>query len=118
MHGAAAFRAAIGDNLRQAQLLYERVGASPELEPLPFPPQLSVVPFRHAPAGVADLDAHNAELVRRLQEGGEFWVARAQIDGRTYLRPCLVNFRTSDDDVLAFVSTVERLGRTIAHSPA
>ncbi len=114
VHGAAAFRSAIAENLRQAQLLYERVGERPALESLPFPPQLSVVPFRHVSAGVRDLDAHNAELVRRLQEGGEFWVAPARIDGRLYLRPCLVNFRTSDEDVVAFVEHVEELGRTIA----
>jgi aromatic-L-amino-acid decarboxylase len=116
VHGAAAFRSAIERNLRQAQLLYERIGASPDLEPLPFEPQLSVVPFRHAPAGVGDLDAHNAELVRRLQEGGEFWVAPAKIDGRLYVRPCIVNFRTSDEDVLAFVDHVENLGRAIVSS--
>lgn len=113
VHGAAAFRAAIEQNLGQAQLLYELICETPELEPLPHRPQLSVVPFRHAPAGVADLDAHNAELVRRLQQGGEFWVASARIDGRLYVRPCIVNFRTSDDDVRAFVGYVAALGREI-----
>ncbi len=114
VHGAGAFLAAIERNLEQARLLYRRVSAADGLEPLPHEPQLSVVPFRHVPAGVADLDAHNLELVRRLQAGGEFWVAPAHIDGRVYVRPCLVNFRTSDDDVLAFVDHVERIGREIA----
>jgi aromatic-L-amino-acid/L-tryptophan decarboxylase len=113
VHGAAAFRAAIERNLKQARLLYRSIAASPELAPLPHEPQLSVVPFRHVPEGVRDLDAHNTELVRRLQEGGEFWVAHAHIDGAVYVRPCLVNFRTTDDDVLAFVEHVERLGREI-----
>ena len=113
VHGAAAFLAEIERNLVQARLLYRRVASSPDLEALPFEPDLSIVPFRHAPAGVRDLDAHNAEIVRRLQEGGEFWVAHARIDGHVYIRPCIVNFRTSDDDVLAFVDCVERLGREI-----
>ena len=113
VHGAAAFLAEIERNLVQARLLYHRVEGSPDLEPLPFEPQLSIVPFRHAPQGVADLDAHNTEIVRRIQEGGEFWVAHARIDGRVYIRPCIVNFRTSDDDLLAFVECVERLGREI-----
>ncbi len=65
-------------------------------------------------AGVADLDSHNTEIVRRLQEGGEFWVAHARIDGRVYIRPCVVNFRTRDADVLAFVDHVEQVGRSIA----
>jgi len=113
VHGAEAFRSAIERNLAQARLLYRSISGAKDLEPLPHEPQLSVVPFRHVPAGVTDLDAHNLELVRRLQEGGEFWVAHAHIDGRIYVRPCLVNFRTTDEDVLAFVDHAERVGREI-----
>ncbi|HEY4347035.1 MAG TPA: aminotransferase class V-fold PLP-dependent enzyme [Gaiellaceae bacterium] len=113
VHGASAFLGEVERNLAQAQLLHRRVVESPDLEALPFGPQLSVVPFRHVPNGVEDLDSHNAEIVRRIQEGGEFWVAHAQIDGKTLIRPCIVNFRTSDDDVLAFVDSVERIGREI-----
>jgi aromatic-L-amino-acid decarboxylase len=113
VHGADAFRAAIERNLEQARLLYAAVLERPDLEPLPAVPQLSIVPFRHAPPGVDDLDAHNAAIVRRLQEGGEFWVAHARIDGRVYIRPCIVNFRTGDADVLAFVEHVDRLGRAL-----
>jgi aromatic-L-amino-acid decarboxylase len=116
VHGAAAFRDAIERNLAQARLLYDSIVASPKLEPLPSEPDLSVVPFRHVPAGAAevDLDAHNAEIVRRIQEGGEFWVAHARIDDRIYIRPCIVNFRTTDTDVLAFVEQVEEIGRSLA----
>jgi aromatic-L-amino-acid decarboxylase len=114
VHGAAAFRAAIERNLEQARLLYRAVAERPDFESLPHGPQLSVVPFRHAPAGVIDLDAHNLELVRRLQQGGEFWVAQARIDGRVYVRPCLVNFRTTEEDVLAFVELIDGLGRELA----
>jgi aromatic-L-amino-acid decarboxylase len=113
-HGAAAFRRAIERNLAQARLLYDTVEADPELEALCGPPPLTIVPFRHAPAGVADLDDHNARLVHRLQEGGEVWVAPAQVDGRVCLRPCLVNFRTTDEDVLALVDQTRRIGRELA----
>jgi aromatic-L-amino-acid decarboxylase len=110
VHGAAAFGQAIGRNLAQAQLLYERVRETPGLEALPLEPPLSIVPFRHVPDGVEDIDAHNAALVRRLQEGGEVWVAPATIDGRVYLRPCIVNYRTSDEDVCALVDLVREVG--------
>jgi aromatic-L-amino-acid decarboxylase len=63
--------------------------------------------------GGEDLDAHNRAIVRRIQKGGEFWVAHAHIDGRIYVRPCLVNFRTTEDDVLAFVAQVERVGQEL-----
>ncbi len=110
-HGAAAFRAAIDRNLRQARLLYEEVTARPELESLCGPPPLTIVPFRHV--GGADLDAHNAALARALQEDGRVWVAPARVDGQTCLRPCIVNFRTTDDDVRALVDLACELGACV-----
>ena len=114
VHGAEAFRHAIARNLEQAQLMYRTVSETRELEPLRQAPDLSVVPFRHVPSRPVHLDNHNAEIVRRLQEGGEFWVAHARIDGRIYIRPCIVNFRTTDADVLAFVEEVRRVGSELA----
>ncbi len=117
-HGAEAFRRAIESNLRQARLLYDEVCARPELEAIGGPPSLSIVPFRHAPEGVADVDGHNARLARALQDDGRVWVAPATIDGRTYLRPCIVNFRTTDDDVRALVDLSCELGARLAAEPS
>ncbi len=108
-HGAEAFRDAIANNLRQARLLYEEILAHPELEPVCGPPPLSIVPFRHV-AAEGDLDAHNAALVEAIQRDGRIWVAPATVDGRVCLRPCLVNFRTTDDDVRALVEVAVELG--------
>ena len=113
-HGAAAFRAAIERNLAQAKLLHAAVVADDELEALCGPPPLSTVPFRHAPAGVTDLDDHNGRLIERLQEGGQVWVAPARVDGVVCLRPCFVNFRTTDEDVLALLDETLRIGRELA----
>jgi aromatic-L-amino-acid decarboxylase len=116
-HGADAFRAAIEENLRQARLLYDVVVARPDLQAVGGPPPLSIVPFRHAPRGVSDLDAHNARLARALQDDGRVWVAPASIDGQTCLRPCIVNFRTTDDDVRALVELSCDLGAQLAGVP-
>ena len=109
-HGAAAFRDAIERNLAQARVLYDAVLAHDELQPVCGPPPLSIVPFRHAPPGIADLDEHNSRLILRLQESGRVWVAPARIDGKVCLRPCIVNFRTTDEDVLAIVEEATRIG--------
>jgi aromatic-L-amino-acid decarboxylase len=113
VHGAEAFRRAIDRNLRQARLLYEEVRRHPDLEALD-PPQLSIVPFRHLPAGGGDLDDHNARLSVELQRDARVYVAPALIDGRVYLRPCIVNFRTSDDDVRALVEIAREVGAALA----
>jgi len=108
-HGAQAFRDAVEDNLRQARLLYDLVVAHERLEPLCGPPSLSIVPFRHVGSS-GDLNAANARLVRALQDDGRIWVAPATIDGKVGLRPCFVNFRTTDDDVRALVEITDELG--------
>jgi aromatic-L-amino-acid/L-tryptophan decarboxylase len=114
VHGAKAIRDAIERNLRQARLLYEEISRDDELETLCGPPPLSVVPFRHVPAGVVDLDEHNARLVRALQDDGRVWIAPARVDGKVCLRPCIVNYRTTDDDVRALVEITREIGVALA----
>ena len=110
VHGAAAFRAAIERNLDQAQLLYRtRRGEPPSSSRCPHAPAALGRPLPARPAGRRPTSTRTTPRSSgALQEGGEFWVAHARIDGRIYIRPCIVNFRTTDDDVLAFVEHVER----------
>ena len=111
-HGAQAFRAAIERNLREADLLHMVLRGQDDFETLGAP-QLSIVPFRHAPVGVEDLDAHNDRLAKALLADGRVYVASALIDGRVYLRPCFVNFRTTEDDVLALVDVAREVGEAL-----
>jgi aromatic-L-amino-acid decarboxylase len=113
-HGAPQFRAAIERNLHEAALLYERARASRDFEVAEAPPQLSIVPFRHAPAGVADLNRHNDELGKAIQADGRVYLASALIDGDVWLRPCFVNFRTTDEDVAAILDVAGELGDRLA----
>jgi len=48
--------------------------------------------------------------VRAWQDEGRVWVAPATVDGRVCLWPCVVNFRTTDDDVRALVDLTVELG--------
>jgi aromatic-L-amino-acid/L-tryptophan decarboxylase len=108
-HGAQSFRDAVENNVRQARLLYDLIAEHDALEPVCGPPPLSIVPFRHlGPA--RDLNDHNAALVRTLQDDGRVWVAPATVDGKIGLRPCFVNFRTTDEDVRALVDVAVELG--------
>ncbi len=108
-HGAGAFREAIERNLDQARLLRELVEEHDDLE-LVGAPGLSIVPFRHLPGDGRDLDAHTLELARALAADGRVYVSPAVVDGAAVLRPCIVNFRTTDDDVRALVDIVRELG--------
>jgi aromatic-L-amino-acid decarboxylase len=67
------------------------------------------VPFRHAPAGVP-LDVHNQRLADAIQADGRIYLASALVDGEVWLRPCFVNFRTTDEDVEAILDVARELG--------
>jgi aromatic-L-amino-acid decarboxylase len=112
-HGAPAFRQAIERNLAEARLLFEEIERHDDLQAL-GPPQLSIVPFRHVPSGVVDVDAHNATLAEALQADGRVYLSSCLIDGHVYLRPCFVNFRTTEEDVLALVDITCEVGDRLA----
>ncbi len=117
-HGAGAFREAIAQNLAEAELLYDTVVAEPDFEVLGPPPQLSIVPFRHVPPGVEDVNAHTDRLAKALQVDGRVYLASALIDDAVWLRPCFVNFRTTEEDVMALVDVVRELGERLAGATA
>jgi aromatic-L-amino-acid decarboxylase len=118
VHGAAQFREAIARNLDEAALLYRRAQASEDFEVPDEPPQLSIVPIRHVPAGVGDLDAHNQRLADAIQADGRVYLASALIGAQVWLRPCFVNFRTTEDDVVALLEVARELGTRLAGEAA
>ena len=113
-HGAAQFREAIERNLAEADLLYRRAQLTEDFEVMEAPPQLSIVPLRHVPPGVADINAHNQALAEAIQADGRVYLASALIDGEVWLRPCFVNFRTTEDDVIALLDVARELGESLA----
>jgi len=97
-HGRRAFRDAIAQDLRHAQLLAESVRSHPALELL-APVSLSAVCFRH-------LHKDNLSILKRVIARGNVYLSNATVHGRFALRACFVNHRTSEEDVRAIVSEV------------
>ena len=104
-HGLAAFRDAIRQNLSQAQLLAELVEDEPSLELL-APVELSAVCFRWAHGPANSLNLRNAQILGRVTERGRVRISNANIRGVLGLRACIVNHRTTDDDVRTIVHEV------------
>jgi glutamate/tyrosine decarboxylase-like PLP-dependent enzyme len=106
----------IEDDVALAAELHRVVDTHPELEA--GSRRLSIVTFRYVPErlrgdGGAEeqLNELNRRLLDRLQAGGEAFVSNAVVDGRFLLRACIVNFRTTLDDVRALPGIVARVGR-------
>jgi len=113
VHGAAAIRAAIERNLRQARLLADLIREDPLLELL-VEPQLSAVCFRHLPPAHMPASLHNAALARAISAEARILLAPATVDGIACLRACIVNHRTGDGDIHAIVDVVREVGARIA----
>jgi aromatic-L-amino-acid/L-tryptophan decarboxylase len=58
----------------------------------------------------------NRELLTRLQQGGEAYLSNAIIGGKYALRACIVNFRTTLQDVDALLPIIVRIGTEVDKS--
>jgi aromatic-L-amino-acid decarboxylase len=59
------------------------------------------------------LNTLNEKLLNRLQEGGEVFLSNAVIGGKYCLRACIVNYRTSEKDILETIDIIVREGRKL-----
>ncbi|MGH7502685.1 MAG: pyridoxal phosphate-dependent decarboxylase family protein [Longimicrobiales bacterium] len=111
----------ISEDIALARRMFDLADADPELEAVTH--ALSIATFRFVPedlrearnaeAVAAYLDALNRDIVERIQAEGEAFVSNAVIEGRFVLRACIVNFRTSEEDVAALIEIVRRVGREV-----
>lgn len=117
--GRSGYEEMISDDIRLAKRLFQLVEAHPELEAVTN--GLSITTFRYIPEGFDMqpnkandyLNKLNTEILTRLQEGGETFVSNAVVGGKYLLRACIVNFRTSVEDIEALVDIVVRVGREV-----
>jgi glutamate/tyrosine decarboxylase-like PLP-dependent enzyme len=117
--GREGYERMIADDCALARRLYELAEAAPELEA--WTHQLSITTFRYVPRDLQDagegaaayLDDLNKELLDRLERGGEAFVSNAIVRDRFLLRACVVNFRTSAEDIEALPGIVTRLGGAV-----
>ena len=114
-HGTARLGRLIEQNVEQARHLAARVEAHPDLELL-APVPLNVVCFRCRPPGVAPgaLDALNAEVLLRIQEGGIAVPSGTEVGGHYALRVANVNHRSRRADFDALLEAVVRIGAEVA----
>jgi aromatic-L-amino-acid decarboxylase len=111
--GAEKFRSAIEANLQQALGLYRAAQRSEDFEVLELPPELNVVPIRHAPLGVTEVNAHNRALAAAIRLDRRIDLEPIVIDGDDWLRTCFANFRTTQEDVQQVLRVARELGSAL-----
>jgi aromatic-L-amino-acid decarboxylase len=84
------------------------------------PGDLSVVCFRYFPEKVAKsrnqnkeeyLDTLNRSILNSIRKNKEFLISGTVLNGRCVLRVCIMNFRTTKQDVQEIVEAVRRIGK-------
>jgi aromatic-L-amino-acid/L-tryptophan decarboxylase len=117
--GRKGYEQMLADDIQLAKELYDLVAKQPELEA--FTNSLSITTFRYAPHDLKTADEKteeylnqlNTELLTRLQNSGEAYISNAVIDGKFALRACIVNFRTSLEDIEMLPEIVLWIGREV-----
>jgi aromatic-L-amino-acid/L-tryptophan decarboxylase len=111
--GTPGFGRLIEANDDLAAYLAARCADAVDLEALPERPELSVVCFRHVPAGIAAdaaaLDAHQDRLQAALEASGEGWLTTTRLRGATWLRAGIVNYLSTEADIDQLLTTLREL---------
>ena len=109
LHGVAAFREVLDERLRIAQHVYETLRAEQWLD-VPWKPDLSTVVFA-CRAG----DESTRKMFQTIRDGRRFLLTSTAIDGRFYIRICVLSFRTGRTQVDELLHNIVRLGPDSSH---
>jgi len=117
--GRDGYEKMIRHDIELAKKLFRLVAAEDELQAVSN--NLSITTFRYIPKDLsADsiveesyLNALNEELLNRLQAGGKVFLSNAIIDQKYCLRVCIVNFRTSYENLKSLIKIVLEEGKKI-----
>ena len=129
--GVSGYKAVVEENIALAKYLADRVRSAADFE-LMAPPGLSVVCFRYvvasasagtdaaAPDAATAIDreaaaaAMNRAILERLQLSGEAFITSTELRGRFVLRACIVNYRSTREDVDRMLEAIRAIGRELA----
>jgi glutamate/tyrosine decarboxylase-like PLP-dependent enzyme len=119
--GRAGYLQMIEDDIQLSAEMFRAVQQQPELEAKTQ--GLSIATFRFVPADLREradqpdtleyLNNLNEQIMIAIEKSGEAFVSPAMLSGVFVLRACIVNFRTTIEDVRTFPELVCRLGREV-----
>lgn len=112
--GLKAFREAVERGFELARCMEQRLRDAGYWE-IVTPAQMGMVSFRYAPAGVPPDTAAdvNNRLVAAVFDDGYTMISSTQLRGRTVLRCCPINPRTTEDDIALSIERVGELAREL-----
>ncbi|MEO8276469.1 MAG: pyridoxal-dependent decarboxylase [Thermoanaerobaculia bacterium] len=114
--GARAMGEAIESNIDCAHHFARLIAAGPDFEML-APVELSIFCFRHRGSRGAitpgELDRWNERLLAALQKDASSYLSNASIHGQFALRGCVLNYRTTRQDMEILLADLRRVASTL-----
>ena len=97
-YGARQIGDWIDNNVRQAKHLYNLAANSGDFEAASTPP-MSAICIRYTGANLSEPESKHlhAEVARRVEESGRFWISTTELKGKSWFRINPVNFRTREE---------------------
>lgn len=118
-HGWSAYSRRIVLDTELAAAIHALAAREPELEPV-LPQSLSIACFRYVPTDLRGdqsaepyVDRLNERLMTVLQASGRVFPSNAVLEGRFFIRVCIVNFRTGREDLEALIGLAVQHGRAL-----
>jgi glutamate/tyrosine decarboxylase-like PLP-dependent enzyme len=116
--GRTGYLQTIADDISLAEHAFRLFNKHPDFEAVTR--NLSICTFRYVPRTLrADLGSEETEAVlnrlnqavlSQVETGGEAFLSNAVVDGKYLLRMCIVNFRTSLEDIESLPKSIAEVG--------
>lgn len=105
----------IDRNVEHAKRLYELCKGTSDFQAA-AEPMMSAICIRYRGNGIDETLAArlHAEVARRIEEGGRFWISTTSMKSHTWFRICPVNFRTRLEHMDEFFDLLQRECETVA----
>ena len=126
MFGQELFRDMVEVTFETARLLYEKLAAADDFQPL-HQPQCNILAFRHIPAELASVSSSSGaalerlgtfqlDLRRKIIRSGEFYIVPTEKDGVGALRVTVINPLTAPEHLDQLLDTLRAMGREVLDS--
>nr|WP_295467289.1 pyridoxal-dependent decarboxylase [Mesorhizobium sp.] len=112
-YGLEHLRQMIRNHVAWSRKVAERLAAEPGFE-IVTPPMLSLFTFRHMAAPDGHLDAHNYELLRRINDDGRIYLTQTKVDGKIAIRFQAGQFDMREEDADMAVDVILEIARNIS----
>lgn len=108
--GAEAFREAVAYGFELAEYLEDLVQDQAHWEVV-TPAQMGIINFRYVRAGLAEdeLNALNRQMIERLVHDGFAMISSTTLRGKSVIRMCTINPRTTREDLAQTIAMLEEI---------